>query len=199
MIRAQKTLPLKLLLQVAGNLNNHMVKLESARLIIRPMSIVDAAFMLELMNTSGWLGCIGDRNVKDRTAASNYIRTRIIPSYHTYGFGLYLFLLKDKNIPIGICGLVKREGLHFPDLGFAILPQFEKQGYTSEACQTILEYAENTLQIPTVYGITTPSNIAAIKVLEKQGLSFQKTVQLPQNQNEFLLFAKALHMEDAAP
>ena len=146
-----------------------------------------------------WLGFIGDRNVKDRTAASNYILTRIIPSYHSYGFGLYLVLLKDKNIPIGICGLVKRDGLDFPDLGFAILPEYEKQGYTSEACKTILSYAEESLTVPTIYGITTKANIAAIKVLEKQGFGYKQTVLLPQNNTEFLLFAKALHKEDAAP
>ncbi|MEO0064859.1 MAG: hypothetical protein RI983_185 [Bacteroidota bacterium] len=176
-----------------------MFRLESARLLIRPISIIDAVFMLQLMNTSGWLEFIGDRNVKDRTAASNYILTRIIPSYHAYGFGLYLVLLKDKNIPIGICGLVKRDGLEFPDLGFAILPDYERQGYTSEACRSILSYAEANLSVPTIYGITTKANIAAIKVLEKQGLRFQQTVQLPQNNKEFLLFAKALHKEDAEP
>ena len=48
-----------------------MDKLESDRLLIRPLSIIDAAFMLQLMNTPGWIGFIGDRNVKDRTAASN--------------------------------------------------------------------------------------------------------------------------------
>lgn len=176
-----------------------MDKLESDRLLIRPISIIDAAFMLQLMNTPGWIGFIGDRNVKDRTAASNYILTRIIPSYHSNGFGLYLVLLKSNNIPIGICGLVKREGLDHPDLGFAVMPEYERQGYITEASKKILEFAEKQLQLPTIYGITTQSNIAAIRVLEKQGLSFQQTVQLPQNKNEFLLYAKALHKEDVAP
>lgn len=184
---------------MADKLNSSMTRLESARLLIRPMSIIDAAFMLQLMNTSGWIGFIGDRNVKDRTAASNYILTRIIPSYHSYGFGLYLVLLKDSSKPVGICGLVKREGLMHPDLGFAILPEHENKGYTSEACKTILEYVEKNLTISTIYGITTQKNIAAKRVLEKQGLTFLKTVRLPQNQHEFLLYAKALHKEDVAP
>lgn len=184
---------------MADKLKHHIVKLESERLIIRPISIIDAAFMLQLMNSTGWLEFIGDRNVKDRTAASNYILTRIIPSYHNYGFGLYMVLLKNKNIPIGICGLVKREGLDHPDLGFAVLPEYAGQGYTSEASKIMLDYADKQLQIPTVYCITTQSNIASIKVLEKQGFSFQQTVQLPQNKNEFLLYAKVLHKGDVAP
>jgi len=176
-----------------------MVKLESDRLFIRPISIIDAPFMLQLMNSTGWLEYIGDRNVKDRTAASNYILTRIIPSYNSYGFGLYLVILKNMNRPVGICGLVKREGLDYPDLGFAVLPEYERKGYTSEASEIILEYAENELQIPTIYGITTQSNFAAISVLEKQGLSFQKTVLLPHDKTEFLLYAKVLHKGDVAP
>lgn len=184
---------------MADKLKHYIVKLESDRLLIRPISIIDAAFMLQLMNSTGWLEFIGDRNVKDRTAASNYILTRIIPSYHNYGFGLYMVLLKNKNTPIGICGLVKREGLDHPDLGFAVLPEYAGQGYTSEASEIILEYADKQLQIPTVYGITTPSNMASIRVLEKQGFSFHQTVQLPLNKNEFLLYAKVLHKGDVAP
>ena len=47
--------------------------LETERLRIRPLSAEDSKFILELVNTEGWLKFIGDRNVKDLPDAIDYI------------------------------------------------------------------------------------------------------------------------------
>ncbi|CAB1064069.1 hypothetical protein D1BOALGB6SA_8860 [Olavius sp. associated proteobacterium Delta 1] len=36
--------------------------------------------------------------------------------------------LKDGAVPIGICGLLKRESLEDVDAGFAFLPEFRGKG-----------------------------------------------------------------------
>ncbi|MEO0066067.1 MAG: hypothetical protein RI983_1393, partial [Bacteroidota bacterium] len=36
-------------------------ELKTSRLNIRPINLVDSKFMLELVNTKGWLKYIGDR------------------------------------------------------------------------------------------------------------------------------------------
>lgn len=87
-----------------------LFKLETDRLYLRELSILDSDFMLQLMNTPSWLSFIGDRNVRYKTAASNYISEKIISSYRNNGFGLYLIILKTNKLPIGICGLVKEMG-----------------------------------------------------------------------------------------
>ncbi len=46
------------------------------------------------------------------------IANSAIASYEKNGFGLYRTALKDTDEPIGICGLVKRDGLDAPDVGF---------------------------------------------------------------------------------
>ena len=85
------------------------LNIETERLRIRALTIIDAGFMLQLMNSSTWIKNIGNRNVTDTTTASNYIATNIINSYNINGFGLFLVILKKDNQAAGICGIVKRE------------------------------------------------------------------------------------------
>ena len=170
-----------------------MLPITTERLVIREFSIIDAAFIVELMNCPGWIRFIGDRNVKTRSAASNYIQDKIIRSYRNIGFGLYLVLLKDTKTPIGMCGLVKREGLQNPDLGFALLPQYENTGYTSEAAGAVIQYARQVLQLKELDGITTADNKASVRVLEKAGLIFLEQKLLPGHPNSFMLFTMVLH------
>ena len=144
--------------------------IETDRLRIRALTIIDAGFMMQLMNTPTWIKNIGNRNVNDSTTASNYIANNIINSYHINGFGLFLVAVKKDNQSAGICGIVKREGLVIPDLGFAMLPKYEGKGIATEASKAVVQYAKETLQLSQLAGITKADNIASIRVLEKVGM-----------------------------
>jgi [ribosomal protein S5]-alanine N-acetyltransferase len=169
--------------------------IETERLRIRALTIIDAGFMMQLMNTPSWIKNIGNRNVNDPTTASNYIANNIINSYHINGFGLFLVVVKKDNQSAGICGIVKREGLTIPDLGFAMLPKYEGKGIATEASKAVVQYAKETLQLSQLAGITKPDNIASIRVLEKVGMEFKEKIQLPQDANMFSLYTMALHKE----
>ena len=63
--------------------------LETERLLIRPIEIGDANFMLQLMNTEGWLKYIGDRNVRSINQAIEYIQKFISnPDFNYYVISL---------------------------------------------------------------------------------------------------------------
>ncbi len=171
------------------------LNIETERVRIRALTIIDAGFMMQLMNTDTWIKNIGNRNINDKTAASNYIANNIINSYNINGFGLFLVSTKNENESIGICGIVKREGLTIPDLGFAFLPKYEGKGFATEAGKAVVKYATESLQLVELAGITKPDNLASIRVLEKVGMQFKQLIQLPQDPNMFSLFTMALHKE----
>ena len=171
------------------------LNIETERVRIRALTIIDAGFMMQLMNTATWIKNIGNRNINNKTAASNYIANNIINSYHVNGFGHFLVAQKKDDQPIGICGIVKREGLALPDLGFAFLPQYEGKGFATESGKAVVKYASESLQIAELAGITKPDNLASIRVLEKVGMEFKGMIRLPQDANEFSLYAMALHKE----
>ena len=166
-----------------------MKVLETDRLVLRRLSTDDGAFILELLNDPSWLRFIGDRGVRTIEDARNYILRGPMDMYARLGFGLYMTELKQGGAPIGICGLVKRDGLDDVDLGFAFLPRFREQGYAREAAAAVMEHAKKTLGLERIVAITTPENHRSVKLLETLGLRFERTVKLPGNSQALQLFA----------
>ena len=166
--------------------------LETERLILCEQTQDDAAFILALLNSPGWLKYIGERNVKTVVDAGNYILNGAMKSYIENGFGLYLAKLKDGNIPIGVCGLIKRPGLEQVDIGFAFLPEHEGRGYGFESASAVMKYAGEVLGLGVVVAITTKDNEASIRLLNKIGFSLKETVTLPGDTEELLLFESRL-------
>jgi len=163
--------------------------LETDRLILRKLSADDAAFILDLLNQPSFIQHIGDRGVRTLEDARRYISAGAVASYAKHGYGLYLTLLKESEVPIGICGLVKRDALQDADIGFAFLPQYGSKGYAVESAAAVLAYARDTLGLKRILGITTPDNQRSIGVLEKIGLKFEGLVKLSEDDAELKLFA----------
>jgi len=162
--------------------------IETNRLTHRKLTLDDAEFILDLLNQPSFIQFIGDRGVRTLEDAREYLSKRLIESYERFGFGLYLTLLKEGQIPIGICGLVKRDSLDDIDIGFAFLPQYWLKGYAFESASAVLTYAKNTLGIKRIVGIATPDNHGSIRVLEKIGLQFERMVKLSADDGELKLF-----------
>ena len=163
--------------------------IETDRLVLRKLTLDDAVFILDLLNQPSFIQFIGDRGVRTLDDARDYLSKRLINSYERFGFGLYLTLLRESGIPIGICGLVKRELLEDVDVGFAFLPQYWSKGYAFESAFAVLAYAGNTMGLKRIVGIATPDNHGSIRVLEKIGLQFEKMVKLSEDDVELKLFA----------
>ena len=162
--------------------------LVTERLRLRHLTVHDAPFILELLNTPSWLTYIGDRGVRTLDDARNYMLHGPMSSYERHGFGLYRVALQDTDTPIGLCGLIQRETLDKPDIGFAFLPNHTGKGYGFEAASAVLAHELATLGIDTVAAIVTPDNYPSIRLIEKLGLRFQKRFRLINDSDELLLF-----------
>jgi len=151
---------------------------ETERLIIRQFDLSDTDFILRLLNEDSFIRHIADKNVRTQEDAINYLTNGPISSYQTYGFGLYLVLLKGEKSPIGMCGLVKREELDLPDLGYAFLPEFCGKGYASEAAELILKEEMSTHSLERILAITFPDNSRSNNLLKNIGFSLKGTMEL---------------------
>ncbi len=129
-----------------------------------------------MYNTPDFIRFIGDKGLSDLTKAGEYIRDSIIGSYDKNGFGLYLVELKDQSIPIGLCGILKRDEKNAPDIGFALLPEFYRMGYTLEAAESVLRYAREQLILPLIRGLVHPENTASRALLKKIGIPEEQIV-----------------------
>ncbi|CAN5673486.1 GNAT family N-acetyltransferase [soil metagenome] len=153
------------------------------------MTADDAEFILQLVNEPSFIRFIGDKGVRNREDALRYIQTGPVASYERFGFGLYLVELKEGRVPIGMCGLVKRDSLPDVDVGFAFLPEFWSKGYAFEAAVSVKAYGKNVLGIRRLVAITNPDNESSIRLLEKIGLRFDRMIRLSEDAPEIKLFA----------
>jgi len=164
-----------------------MTVLETERLSLRKLTVDDAEFILALLNEPSFLRYIGDKKVRNLDDARQYILNGPVASYERHGFGLNCVELRESHTPIGMCGLLKREELPDPDIGFALLPDFWNKGFAFEAAEAVLKDAHNLQRI---LAITSLDNHASINLLQRLGFRFEKVVQLSANGEELRLFSR---------
>ena len=162
--------------------------LETERLRLREFDLDDGEFIVELLNSPGWIKFIGNKNVKTREDAKKYLENGPLKSYRENGFGLSMVELKFIGVPIGMCGLIKRNTLDDVDIGFAMLPEFAGTGYGSEIASATLEHGRKEHGLKRVVAITVRHNKASIALLEKIGLKFERIVDQPDEDEKLMLF-----------
>jgi len=163
-------------------------KSESIRLIIRKFNLNDAKFILRLLNDKSFIKGIGDKKIKSIDDAMTYLTKGPIESYEKNGFGLYMVQLKESNEPIGMCGLLKRDELEFPDLGYAFLPDFFGKGYAYESAKLILREAIDNGVARNISAVTFPDNIRSNRLLQKLGFDFVRCIKLYGKENNLYEF-----------
>lgn len=166
-----------------------MIVLETARLILRHLNTGDAPFILALLNEPSFLRYIGDKKVRNLDDARQYILNGPVAMYEKHGLGLYQVELKDTHTPIGMCGLLKRDELPEPDIGFAFLPDFWNQGFAFEAAAAVLNDARERLKLNRILAIVKPDNESSIKLLQKLGMEFERNVNMSADRDNVKLFA----------
>ena len=163
--------------------------LETRRLVLRRLTTEDAGWILELLNDPAFLRYVGDKGVRTHADACRYIETGPVASYERHGFGLLRVELKDGGEPIGMCGLLKRDSLPEPDIGFALLPRHRAKGYAFESASAVLAHARDTLGLVRVLAITSPDNAASIELLEGLGFRFERMSRLEEDAPEIKVFS----------
>lgn len=162
---------------------------ETDRLIIRQFDLSETDFILRLLNDESFIRNIADKQVRTQEDAIHYLSNGPIASYRTHGFGLNLVSLKSDNTAIGICGLLKREELTHPDLGYAFLPEFCGQGYAREAAEAVLSKEMRTHALQQVLAVTYPDNLRSNHLLKAIGFRLKGTMTLYGVQNNCYLFS----------
>ncbi|RYY35866.1 MAG: N-acetyltransferase [Sphingobacteriaceae bacterium] len=165
-----------------------MTIIQTERLTLRELTLHDSGFILELLNTPGWIANIGDFGIKTVEAAESYLLTGPINSYEKNGFGLWAVTEKTNGQLIGMCGLLNRDTLDDIDVGYALLPEYTDAGYGYEATLAAVKYAFEVCNVPRIAAICIEANIRSINLLKKLGFTFQKYIRLRVDGDELMYF-----------
>lgn len=166
-----------------------MTIIETDRLRLRRLTPEDAEFILRLLNEPSFIQNVGDKGVRTLADSRSYIVNGPIASYEKFGFGLWLMESRETNLPVGICGLLKRDALDDVDIGYALVPEFWSKGYALESTLGVMSYARKTLGLKRVLAITSADNQSSIRLLNKIGFQFERMIKLLDSEPELKLFA----------
>lgn len=156
----------------------------SSDIILEKLHFIDADFMLKLLDDPAWISGIGDRNIRTIEEAEVYIKNGSMKQFETHGVGSFKvsILTDSRDNPfsfevngncfqsVGICGLLKRDGLDHFDLGFAFFQEFCGKRLGFKASQHVLEYVRHSMtQVSTILAVISPHNTASLKLVQKLG------------------------------
>ena len=162
--------------------------LTTERLTIRLLTPADAPFILELVNQPSWLRNIGDRNVHSLDEAVGYLEKGPMASYARHGFGLWCVERTADRTPVGICGILKRDYLDDPDIGFAFLERHQGLGYGKEAAAGTLTYAHEALGLTRIAAVIDPANAGSIRIVERLGMHYVRPILMPGDAEEISFY-----------
>lgn len=169
-----------------------MPVLVTPRLSLHHITLDDAEFLLRLLNEPSFLQHIGDRGVRTLEDAGRYIANGPVDSYARHGFGLYLVRRQEDDVPIGMCGVLRRPSLDEPDLGYALVPEFWRLGYAREAATAVLAHARDDLRLTRLAAIVSPDNQPSIRLLESLGFRHESTRNPAPGDSPIHVFATTL-------
>ncbi|MEM9023994.1 MAG: GNAT family N-acetyltransferase [Bacteroidota bacterium] len=151
--------------------------LHTQRLLLRPytMDDVEAAYQVNLdPETSRYTG---DRGVKSREEIREILQGRILTDYRLYGYGRFAVIYKATDRYIGFAGIKFLPEFGEPDIGYRFASEYWGQGLATEAGHATIDFAFGTLGLPRLIGLVLPENTASVRVLEKLGFAYEKTVE----------------------
>ena len=149
-----------------------MIIAETKRLRLRHLKKSDAEFIFALYNQPSFIKYIGDRGIHSVQDAEVFI-SKVEDNYQQFGFWLYMVEDKATHQALGVNGLIQRDYLDAPDIGFALQSEFWGQGIAKESSLAVLNHAYQ-LGHSKLYAVTHPENFASQQLLLALKFKLQK-------------------------
>ena len=144
--------------------------METERTRIRELSMEDMEILFHLYEGEGITDYI--EPLFPREEEIQYQRDYIEKVYGFYEYGMWLVEERATGEIIGRAGLESRDPEHPEDveLGYVIRRDRQRQGYATEVCAAIMEYAREQLGSASVSARVNPENLPSVKVVERLGM-----------------------------
>lgn len=149
--------------------------IETGRLLLRPMMIVDMHLMVELDSDPDVMRFITDGKPQTKEHYEKRVPEVIKYMQENPGLGLWIAFVKDTREFIGWYILKHLPNNEEVEVGFRIKKKFWGQGYSTEAGKALLKHGFETVGLKKIAAIVRPDNLASQAVIKKIGLKKKGT------------------------
>lgn len=144
---------------------------ETERLVIRELCPGDIPFLKTLFGETSVCEFMPEINI-DETEEAYFLRY-VKNMYACFGYGYYVFIIKDTGCPAGIVGFTAGEKENSLEAGFACLEKYRGKGYTGEALKFLKDYMGSRFAEVIFTAKCHPSNKGALRLCEKYQLNLE--------------------------
>lgn len=146
---------------------------DTERLIVREMSLKDLDACYKLYETLK--DCPFVEPLYEREREEEFISNYIDNMYGFFDYGLWLCFLKETGELVARIGIENRtiDDENVQELGYLVSKEWQGKGIAYEACEGVLEYAKNTLELPCIYCCIEKNNIPSINLAAKLGFKLE--------------------------
>lgn len=136
---------------------------ETDRCLIRELSLSDLPALYELYEKPGMTDFV--EPLFDYETELEYQKAYIENMYGFYEYGMWLVFSRETGKLIG------RAGLEHDELGYMIAPELWDQGYATEVCRFIIDYARENTDFEELYCRIDEKNTASVRLAKKLGFT----------------------------
>ena len=149
--------------------------IETARLLLRPLSLDDVDAMAPMYADAEVMTFIGGVKTREQTAEQI---VRIMSLFSEQGFGLYGVVEKSSGSLLGRAGLIAQqvEGARELELAYGLKRQAWGQGYATEAIVAVREWGFRQLEAPHFVSLVHAANSRSARVAERLGARHDRDV-----------------------
>jgi ribosomal-protein-alanine N-acetyltransferase len=145
------------------------LRIETERLLIRPMQPDDAEPLWEILRDPSTWEFIGPQQVQSLEEARGFVERKA--AYHDeHGFAMWTVVERESGRAVGDCGLQLLEGGPDVELGYHMSAAFRGRGYTTEAARACLAYGLDGLGLASIVAVAWPGHTASQRVMQKCGM-----------------------------
>lgn len=150
------------------------------RCLIRELTLEDMDALFELYSKPGITDYV--EPLLEYQEELEYEKAYIRHMYGYYGYGTWLIFHKESGQLIGRAGLENKDytnggrtvtfsGQTELELGYIIAPEYQGQGYATEVCRAIIEFAINETEFDRINCLIDAENTASVNLAKKLGFS----------------------------
>lgn len=155
-----------------------MDKMESERTRLRRLRLSDFDNMRLLETEASIMKFTPSRVPQTAEQTRKRIESQVLKQSSLAPFGIWVAEDKETDSFIGWFMLVPADN-EFLELGFMLVRRFWNNGFATEICKTIIDFAR-TQKIAGLTASTSTDNAASMRVLEKIGFSYSKNIFVPE-------------------
>jgi ribosomal-protein-alanine N-acetyltransferase len=147
---------------------------ETERLFFRPLTTGDLPWLIEMRSPEPVNRYLGGTAMQNPQSLAERLKF-YIGCYEKFGFGNFAMGLRSTGELIGTSGLQPLEDTGEIEVGYNMSERFWRQGYGFECAFGWLKHGFLNCGLERIVAVSYPENIASWKIMEKCGMSFEKT------------------------